>query len=251
MEKKHSCNVIEETTEYDAFKRHKSNRKTNDKLVQRMKDAIRKKNLLKCKPIVVDKDFNIIDGQHRLEAARQLNLPVAYVIDEDVNVKDMETFNTNLMTWGLQDYLNFNCNEGLVEYELLADFMERENLKVNVALQLLHGCRNPDFFREFKDGKYKYVNKEEEMEALVKKTQIQEVINYIKAKTSGGKTYLDKVTFYSSMVEFFNIKSFKFDIFMKKLQYNINMIHPCTRQGDYVSLFKEIYNWKNHQPLTE
>ncbi len=241
---------VEETIDYEVFKKHKSNRPTNEKLVKKLMTSIEKKNLLKSKPVVVDKEFQVIDGQHRLEAARRLNMPISYVDDEDVDIKDMVTFNTNLQPWGLSDYLNYYVNNENIEYALLQDFIEKHNLKLNIAIQLLHGTRNPNFFKEFKEGRYKYPEAVEETEAMVKKTQIQEVINYIKLKTSGPKTYLDKVTFYSAMVEFFNIKSFIYDTFMKKLQYKIDMIHPCTRQGDYVRIFREIYNWNNRQPIS-
>lgn len=240
---------VEETKDYSVFNRHNSNRTINEKLVNRLKESMAKKSLLRSKPIVVDKEFNIIDGQHRFEAAKRLDMPIAYIIDEEINVNDMETLNTNLLTWGLHDYLNFHVKQNNIEYQLLSDFMDSNKLKLNIALQLLHGCRNPDFFKKFKDGKYKYPSEAEEMEAMVKKSQIQEVINYIKVKTSGPKTYLDKVTFYSAMVEFFNVKSFSYDTFMKKLQYKIDMIHPCTRHGDYVRIFREIYNFKNQQPI--
>lgn len=241
--------LVEQTEQYDLFKKHKSNRHTNEKLVKKLMVSLKDKNLLKSKPVLVDKHYNVIDGQHRLEAAKRLNLPISYVVDEEVDFFDMEKLNANTQPWGLGDYLNFHVNNDNLEYALLLDFMEKNDLKLNIAIQLLHSTRDPKFFESFKKGTYKYPSPVEENEAIIKKTQIQEVINYIRTKTSGPKTYLEKVTFYSSMVEFFNIKSFVYDIFMKKLQYKIDFIHPCTRQCDYLKIFRDIYNWKNHSPI--
>jgi len=244
--------TIEETKDYDVFNKHKANRKTNEKLVVRLIKSIETKNLLKCNPIVVDKHFNVIDGQHRLEAARRLQLPISYITDENVDVKDIVPLNVEKETWKLDEYLNFHCNQDKLDYLLLQDFMEKEKfLKVNIALELLHGCRNSEFHTEFKKGNYKFPQETEMLEVLTKKTQIHEVINYIKTKTSGPKTYLDKVTFYSAMIEFFNIKSFSYTIFMQKLQYRIDLIHPCQCRSDYVRIFKEIYNFKNQSPIGE
>ena len=242
--------TIEETKDYTVFNKHKANRKTNEKLVVRLIKSIEKKNLLKCNPIVVDKYYNVIDGQHRLEAAKRLGLPISFITDLDIDVKDIVPLNVEKETWKLDEYLNFHCNQDNIPYQRLQDFMERENLpKVNIALELLHGCRNSDFHNTFKRGEYEFPSEVEMLEVLTKKTQIHEVINYIKTKTSGPKTYLDKVTFYSAMIEFFNIKSFCFKTFMQKLQYRIDLIHPCPCRSDYVRIFKEIYNFKNQSPI--
>lgn len=245
--------IVDETKEYVQFNKHKANRKTNEKLVVRLIKSIENKNLLKCNPIVVDKHFNVIDGQHRLEAAKRLGLPISYIIDEDIDVEDIIPLNVEKETWKLDEYLNFHCNQDdAYDYRLLESFMATNNFpKVNIALELLHGCRNSEFHTAFKKGFYKFPEQEELSEALQKKNQIDHVINYIKLKTSGPKTYLDKVTFYSAMVEFFNIKSMSYQVFMQKLQYKIDLIHPCPCRGDYVRIFKEIYDFKNRSPIGE
>ncbi len=240
---------IEETADYDLFKAHKSNRKTDPKLIERLKNAIMEKNLLLSHPVIVDKHFFIIDGQHRVEAAKQLGIPVNYIMDPDIEPKDMITSNTNLKPWNIVDYMNYYCSQEYPEYLDLDKFISAEKLQLNIALQLLNGCRSPSFFSDFKKGLYKFPCNEEYLDAMTKKNQIKEVIEFIKKRTSGGKTYLDRVTFYGAMVDFFNCKSFCYDVFMKKLQYKIDLIHPCTRQCEYVGVFREIYNWKNQSPI--
>jgi hypothetical protein len=235
---------IEETIDYDVFNKHKANRKTNEKLVQRLMRSIDKRNLLKLNPILVDKEYNIIDGQHRTEAAKRLGIPIHYIVSETVTIDDMEPLNTEKETWNLDDYLNHHCNRERIHYESLANFMEQHGFnRVSLALELLHGNRNSEFHNTFKRGEYQFPNAEEEKEAVNKKRQIDEIIEYINKKTGGAKGYLYKLTFYAAMIEFFNIKSFSYDVFMKKLQYKIDLIHPCQCRSDYVRIFKEVYNY--------
>lgn len=243
--------TILETSDYTQFKKHPANRDVDEKSIDRLAEAIQKKNLLKSHPVVVDKEFYIIDGQHRIEACKKLQIPVTFIVDETITPEDMITLNTNSKSWNMDNFLNFYVSKGKQDYILLDQFIHREKFPINIALRLLNGNRNGSFYKDYKDGNYKFPNPKELEEVLLKQLQINQVINYVKTKTSGMKTYLDRVTFYGAMVDFFNIKSFDFDVFMTKLQYRIDLIHACTKQGEYLRLFKEIYNWKNKRPLVD
>ena len=63
------------TSNYSLFKKAK-NRPISEIIVKRLK----KYDTLK--PIIVDHDLNVLDGQHRLEACRQTGKPVSYIISK-------------------------------------------------------------------------------------------------------------------------------------------------------------------------
>lgn len=240
---------IQQTVDYEVFQKHRSNRPICEKSVQRLMDSIKRSNRLSSKPICVDHNYCIVDGQHRLEAARRLGIPI-YFVQEDFKSEDMIEMNANQKNWTISDYLNFyNSVDSKPEYKKLKTFIIEENLPLNIALQLLNGDRSAAFFQNFRDGYYKFPKDLDFTEAMERKSMIKECIEYIKRKTSGPKGYLDKVTFYAGLVDFFNIKSFSYDVFMTKLSYKIDLLHPCTRQCEYVKIFKEIYNWKNQKPI--
>jgi len=240
---------IEETTEYESFHIDKCNRPVDEASVIALMLSIQSKNLLRSKPILVDADFNIIDGQHRLEAARRLGIPIPYYIEETATIDDVIKLNTNQKNWGIGDYLNYYANKGYPDYVKLDRFCKNQKIPLNIAIQLLNNNRTMRFFKNYRNGNYKFPNEEGYQEALNKNSWIQETIQYVKEKTSGPKHYLDKVTFYGALVEFFNIKSFAYEKFKKKLQYKLDLLRPCTRHADYVTIFKNIYNWKNSSPL--
>jgi len=239
---------IQQTVDYEVFQKHRCNRPIDEFSVQRLMDSIKRGNRLSSKPICVDHNFCIVDGQHRLEAAKRLGIPIYYV-QEDFKSEDMLEMNANQKNWNISDYLNFYASVGKDDYIKLKKFCAEENLNPSVIIQLLHGNRNTSFFRNFKDGFYKFPNDDEFNEIMDRKAKIKETIDYIKKKTSGAKGYLDKVTFYSALVDFFNIKSFDYEIFMTKLSYRLDLLHPCARRLEYVNIFKDMYNWKNQKPL--
>jgi hypothetical protein len=50
----------------------------------------------------------IVDGQHRLEACRELKIPVYYIIDEKAQEDDLIHLNTVRSNWTLPDYVYFH-----------------------------------------------------------------------------------------------------------------------------------------------
>jgi len=75
------------TTDYDIIKpfleRNGPVNKRNEAKVLRMMAIIQAGGLLH--PIVINKNFDLLDGQHRLEAHRRLGVPIRYVIRTHTN----------------------------------------------------------------------------------------------------------------------------------------------------------------------
>lgn len=241
--------IVEHTRDYSVFQKAKCNRKLHQNTLRKLEKSIKEKNLLASKPILVDRHFNVIDGQHRLEIAEKLGIPIAYQIDETCDIYDMVRLNTQ-KSWDMNDYLNYYCEaEKKSEYIKLRDFVEKENIQLSIAFQLLNNNKSQDFFEKFRNGHYVFPNEMQFFIALEKKAMITDTLEYLKKTTSGNKIYLDRVTFYCALVEFFNLRSFSYDIFRKKLQYKLDLLHPCSKKGEYINIFKNIYNWKNHSPM--
>lgn len=74
--------LIHSSTNYEKFNNIYFNRPLCKKNLNKLIDLNKEKDRLHLFPIVVDKDLNIIDGQHRFEASKILEKPVHYVVDE-------------------------------------------------------------------------------------------------------------------------------------------------------------------------
>jgi hypothetical protein len=68
--------AIYKTTDYDIFKTLAENRPISVKQVGKLVREIQRKNMLHIKPIDVTADMEVVDGQHRLAAARELGVPI-------------------------------------------------------------------------------------------------------------------------------------------------------------------------------
>lgn len=76
-------NIIHKSYDYDKFKFVKYNRNICQKNLAKLIKLNEERGRFHLFPIVVDKELNIIDGQHRYEASKQLSVPIHYVIDTE------------------------------------------------------------------------------------------------------------------------------------------------------------------------
>ena len=90
----------------------------------------------------------------------------------------------------------------------------------------------------------------EDMDKIEQKlTQLIQVIDYVKKKTLGNKSYLKNKTFLRALVEFLNDSRVQFDTFLKKLEFKVAVMGNRSKREDYRKLFLEIYNYKNYRPI--
>lgn len=107
---------IHKTNEYDKFKYLTFNREVNEKHVLSLMKAIKRKNLLSVSPCIISENFEIIDGQHRIEAARRLDIPFYYFIGSDLEHEDIISLNNVKKGWHILDFINFYAIKKIPKY---------------------------------------------------------------------------------------------------------------------------------------
>lgn len=68
------------TKEYHIFKKYPLDHGINEKFLKYIMLSIKKENFLEHVPISITDDFFVLDGLHRLEAAKRLNIEIYYKI---------------------------------------------------------------------------------------------------------------------------------------------------------------------------
>lgn len=75
--------TIYSTRKYDKFSYIEGNRKpTHDHVRQLIGSFSDNNSLVATRPVLVNDKFQVIDGQHRFEACRALDLPIYYIIGQ-------------------------------------------------------------------------------------------------------------------------------------------------------------------------
>lgn len=130
------------TTDYKRFNRIKGNRALNTQKIKKIVRDIRHgEDLLPDFPILVSDTgtkLDIIDGQHRLEAAIQTKRSIHYIVrKEAMELHKMARFNSLQEKWKPADFINCYIEKGLPDYQKLQDFIDQFGTPISVALKLL------------------------------------------------------------------------------------------------------------------
>ena len=231
--------MINKTKDYDIFVFRQDNReRINQAHVERLVSSISSRNLLELRPITVNKKMEIIDGQHRLLAAKKLGIPIYYEVGEDLNAEDIIRMNVS-QNWKIGDYLNFYCQHQYVEYVKLKDFMIKNNLTIKVALCIALGVGKESSLN-FKNGNFKFHD-----ESLSGELKIcHQTIEYI-IKMNGYSAYTKSARFWRPLLKLIKHPEFEAYKWLKNMQMMISHFSPKAREDDYMKMFQHIYNWKN------
>lgn len=229
------------TMDYSIFKNREFNRDIREPHVEKLKTAIQKKNLLHVKPIFINENFEIIDGQHRLKAAKDLNVPIYYTILPNLGCEDMALLDANVATWKIGDFLNFYASIGNENYIKLKEKLSGMNIPITTSLNLMPQ-KNSEFLNKFKNGEYIF----KETQLFEYANKIIETIDILKLQKEAAKikfTHTSK--FWRAMLWIMTRPSFKFNIWKEKVEMQANKICAKASIQDYKNLFLSIYNYKN------
>ena len=109
----------------DGFIVHPSARPVENAHLKAMIESMRQKSLLKYYPIIVDRDYVVYDGQRRLLAARELGLPVHYIMASNISMLMVAQAGSRSKGWAYADYLKHFCVMNKEPYLYLADYIKK------------------------------------------------------------------------------------------------------------------------------
>lgn len=94
---------VKSTMNYGMFRLIDGNRDTNH--AARIKKSIQEVGFLIC-PILCNEKMEIIDGQGRFTACKELNIPVYYVVQNGIGINEVRKMNSVSTNWKARDYVH-------------------------------------------------------------------------------------------------------------------------------------------------
>jgi hypothetical protein len=124
------------TYDLSVFKTLEGNRNINILHVERLVKSIQENGFLKM-PIIVNKNYEVIDGQHRLEAAKKIKSMIFYIIEKTYDLNTAIILNANASNWSLIDYVKSYCDLGVKDYLLLYNlYKQNKDFSLNICAEL-------------------------------------------------------------------------------------------------------------------
>lgn len=106
---------IKVSKDYEEFTKMCGNRLVDLRHVNELVDSISQMGYLPI-PIVVNEKKQIIDGQHRFEALKQLGLEVPYITVEGAGLVECVGLNKQSKNWTIQNYIDSYIDLGAEDY---------------------------------------------------------------------------------------------------------------------------------------
>jgi hypothetical protein len=87
-------------------------------------------------PIAVNEKMEIIDGQHRFHARRELGLPILYYVCDGYGIEQVKRANLVSSNWTKEDYLNLHITDGIEAYEEFEELLLDSGLNVTDLIKV-------------------------------------------------------------------------------------------------------------------
>jgi ParB-like nuclease domain len=240
------------TENYELFKKIVSNRDIIEPHVKTLMQSIKTRNMLEFRPILVNKKMGVVDGQHRLEAAKRLVIPVYYTICETAKIEDVMILNLTQRNWNAHDYVNYYAENGNENYDRLRSFCKRFDMEPQSAVRLIKGLSMSGGYiiKVIKMGEFVYPtdgNREKEVIQIIQNTRL--AIDFMKKKCLGDKIFLTTVRLREAIEDFIARPDVEFEKFLNKISLKADALCKRTGYASYVDMLKAIYNYYNPEPI--
>jgi len=247
VQQKTEVNKVYKTNDLSMFKSIDGNRVPNLQHVKRLADSILVYGM-KCNPILVNEQMEVIDGQHRLMAAKETESFVYYIIVNGYELKDVHTLNLNQKNWSKKDFMDGYANMGIESYIKLREFIKKNDDITFSDCMALSQNNTAAHSRTLNSKIYKNIKSTEVFEEGTWKCNDMNLAQDYANKIRMIKPYYsgyNRSKFLTTMIGLLQKQTFDFNEFMHKLRLQPTAIVNCAGRDQYRTLIENIYNYRS------
>lgn len=244
-------NKVYKTSDLSIFTQIDGNRVPNLQHIRRLADSIRVYGM-KCNPILVNERMEVIDGQHRLMAAKDAESFVYYIIVQGYSLNEVHTLNLNQKNWTRRDFIEGYANMGIESYIKLRDFINKnDDFSFNDCIAMCSN-RSTGSLYDKQRVKNPILSIQESVEEGTWKGKdyllAQEWANKIRIIKTYYAGYA-RTGFVGTMIGMFNNENFDFNEFMHKVRLQPTALVDCANRDQYKTLIEDIYNYRSRNKI--
>lgn len=231
---------VVQTKDYQQFNKAAGNRDVIQLHVERLKTSMEQEYLMS--PIIVNEKMEIIDGQHRFEAARQLELPIRFIKVRGYALSQMQQMNALSKRWSMVDHIKAHADLGNINYINILKFIERnEGVSSNALLRIAVGV----------DGTVQHSIKNGTLvfgaEQIVFSHKIVDTLERISQyyERAYHKSFIAAIKKLMKKADIFDM-----DVFIDRLKVNRGMIYDCANVNQALQMIEDIYNKRSRNKIS-
>ncbi len=234
------------TTDYSIFKKYKGNRDIDHKHINNLVESF-KKGVLPFF-IEINSKYEVIDGQHRLDALKILNLPVNYIINTNTyDYTDIIRLNNIKKSWKIGDYANYwekqdIPNRWCYEYynKLKANYQITDSVLISVISEIASQAKKEDASTlKFKNGLMDIHNTQYVDDTIFNISKMFKILNIEN----------DRCLAYA-FLRIKKAKDFNLKTFFYKIEKYSDLFKKQRDTNQYVELLEIIYNYASKTKIS-
>ena len=232
---------IYETNNYAQFKILSGNRNIHKARVNKIISSIQKVGWI-TNPIIVNENFEIIDGQGRFTALMSLNKPVEYIIHPGAGIEECRQMNINMSNWTIDDWVDSYAKENYPAYIYVLN-LQKAYPDISLQMILSVVCTNGKRTDLKSEDKEHVKNGVLDM-ANIDQPRVIEILDFCSkiikyVKLIGGRKFL----LLNAAIYAYDHSACNRDRLVYAFKKNYRQAEPCTKAEDCISQIENIYNF--------
>ena len=228
--------VIFSTSEYDLFQKLNGNRTVLEQRKKLIKASIKERGWIR-NPIVVNEKMEIIDGQGRFEALRELEMPIEFTIAEGATISDCIALNIKQQNWKADDYINCYADMGYGDYIVLRSLLGKYPAINNASIHIVAGKQNQDGSNpHLRNGTFTIYDPASLQERLCFVNKCLEIL---------GQGNGNRRTWCATLKFIWFCEKIDKKAFLERLEKYRGFLYPCVTARQAVELLERIYNYSS------
>lgn len=233
---------LQTTKNYGLFIANSSQRVIEHSKVKGIAESISKHGYRPSKPLQCyqsNSGLIIVDGHHRLEAAKLAGSAVFYVIEKADAQETMIDVNRLVKKWTAMDYVRLYAFKGKKDYQTLLFYIDKGiPLSFAASMMINQSASSGNAMKQIATGLFrvKTLDGVEKVVDLI--VEFQESSPAIKSRPF--ITAISKCLLY---------EGFSFDLFVKRMRENIGMLEKTSNEEQMLLQIESIYNYRSRKPI--
>lgn len=223
--------------DYDKFKPHKMQRGIRPIHLARIEASMKRRGFKPTKPIIVTSKLEVLDGQHRLEAAKSLGIDFYYVISDDLTIEDIRDMAKTAAAWDIEDYIVSQIRQENDNYWRLMALKEKSGLNWNSFMGGVLMLGDNSGREELRSGEWVF-DPRAEADAEIFLERFEE----FRGKFAGWNLR----QFVTACRNVFKHPQYDHKQMKEKLEYLSSRLHRCSTTAEYIGMIADIYNYRSH-----
>lgn len=206
--------------------------------------------------ILCNEKGEIIDGQNRFLANKELGWPIQYYIIKGLGIRDVASLNLYGKNWGLSEFITMYASFGLEDYKQVLSFSSAfPDFSMQSILAMLSDNTNAgkdvlysdeayaDDSRKKKTSMFSKVKCGEfKVKDIEKATTIACSILQYKPLCHNGVRIYRSPLFVNAMISLHRQPWFNNKEMVQKVKNYPDMFYPCQRTSNYINMMVELWN---------